>query len=85
MAVVITHFKKRGKVGNAWAIENVKYIQFRRGKDDERVMRPLFTNDGPMTRQEANQFIDESPKGTKFFTVIINPDPEKEDTYKDLE
>jgi hypothetical protein len=85
MAVVITHFKRRGKVGNAWAKENVKYIQFRRGKDDERVMRPLFTDDGPMTRLEGYQFIDESPKGTKFFTVIINPDPEKEDTHKDLD
>ena len=85
MAVVKTHFKRRGKVGNAWAMENVRYIQHRKGKDDERVMRPLFTDDGPMTRPEAYQFIAESPKGTKFFTVIINPDPEKEDTHKDLD
>src|ERR687885_1494929 len=85
MAVVITHFKRRGKVGNAWAKKNVKYIQFRKGKDDERVMRPLFTDDGPMTRLEGYQFIDEAPKGTKFFTVIINPDPAKEDTHKDLD
>ena len=85
MAVVKTHFKRRGKVGNAWAKENVRYIQHRKGKDDERVMRPLFTNDGPMTRLEAYQFIDEAPKGTKFFTVIINPDPATEDTHKDLD
>ena len=85
MAVVKTHFKRRGKVGNAWAMENVRYIQHREGKDDERVMRPLFTEDGPMTRLEGYQFIDEAPKGTKFFTVIINPDPEKEDTHKDLD
>jgi hypothetical protein len=72
-------------VGNAKAKENVRYIQHRPDKDNERVMRPLFTNDGPMTRLEAYQFIDEAPKGTHFYTIIINPDPEKEDTHKDLD
>jgi hypothetical protein len=85
MAVVRTHFKQRGKVGNAWAKKNVRYIQHRPGKDKERVMRPLFTSDGPMTRLEAFQFIDEAPKGTKFRTVIINPDPVKENPNRDLD
>ena len=85
MAVVGTSFVKRGKVGNAKAKDTVRYIQHRPDKDNERVMRPLFTSDGPMTRLEAYQFIDEAPKGTKFFTIIINPDPEKEDTHKDLD
>jgi hypothetical protein len=85
MAFVGTSFVKRGKVGNAKAKDTVRYIQHRAGKDKERVMRPLFTSDGPMTRLEAYQFIDEAPKGTKFFSVIINPDPEKEDTHKDLD
>jgi hypothetical protein len=85
MAVVKTHYKQRGKVGNAWAKENVRYIQHRPGKDHERVMRPLFTSDGPMTRLEAYQFIDEAPKGTKFFTVIINPDPVNENPNRDLD
>jgi hypothetical protein len=85
MAVVRTHFKPRGKVGNAWAKDNVRYIQHRPGKDNERVMRPLFTNDSPMTRLEAFQFIDEAPKGTKFRTVIINPDPVKENPGQDLD
>ena len=48
-------------------------------------MRPLFTSDGPMTRLEAYEFIDEAPKGTHFYTIIMNPDPEKEDTHKDLD
>jgi hypothetical protein len=48
-------------------------------------MRPLFTNDSPMTRLEAYQLIDEAPKGTHFYTIIINPDPEKENTHKDLD
>jgi hypothetical protein len=48
-------------------------------------MRPLFSSDGPMIRPEAYQFVDDAPKGTKFFTIIISPDPEKEDTHKDLD
>jgi hypothetical protein len=85
MAVVKAHFDRRGKVGNAKAKDNVRYIQHRPDKDKEPVMRPLFTNDGPMTRLEAYQFIDGAPKGTHFYTIIINPDPEKEDTHKDLD
>jgi hypothetical protein len=85
MAVVKTHFERRGKVGNAKAKDNVRYIQHRPDKDKERVMRPLFGSEGPMTRLEAYQFIDDAPKGTKFFTIIINPDPDKEDTHKDLD
>jgi hypothetical protein len=85
MAFVGTSFVKRGKVGNAKAKDTVRYIQHRAGKDGERVMRPLFTNDGPTTRLESYQFIDEAPKGTKFFTFIISPDPATEDTHKDLD
>jgi hypothetical protein len=85
MAFVGTSFVKRGKVGNAKAKDNVRYIQHRPDKDNERVMRPLFTSDGPMTRLETYQFIDEAPKGTKFFTIIISPDPATEDTHKDVD
>jgi hypothetical protein len=85
MAVVKGSFVKRGKVGNAKAKDTVRYIQHRPGKDNERVMRPLFTNDSPMTRLEAYQFIDEASKGTKFFTIIINPDPTTEDTHHDID
>jgi hypothetical protein len=85
MAVIKANYVRRGKVGNAKAKENVRYIQHRAGKDKERVMRPLFTSDGPMTRLEAYEFIDEAPKGTHFYTVIINPDPTTEDTHKDLD
>jgi hypothetical protein len=85
MAFVGTSYVRRGKVGNAKAKDTARYIQHRPGKDKERVMRPLFTSDGPMTRLETYQFIDEAPKGTHFYTVIINPDPEKEDAYKDLD
>jgi hypothetical protein len=69
----------------AAAKENVKYIQFRKGKDREGITRTLFGSDGPMERLEAYQFIDDAPKGTKFFTIIISPDPEKEDHSRDLD
>jgi hypothetical protein len=85
MAVIKANYVRRGKVGNAKAKENVRYIQHRPDKDNERVMRPLVTNDSPMTRQDAYQFIDEAPKGTHFYTIIINPDPTSEDTHKDLD
>ena len=85
MAVVVTSFVKRDKIGNAKAKDTIRYIQHRSGKDGERVMRPLFTGDGPMTRLEAYQFIDEAPKGTKFFSVIINPDPVNENPNRDLD
>ena len=85
MAVIKANYVRRGKVGNAKAKENVRYIQHRPDKDNERVMRPLFTNDSPMTRLEAYQFIDEAPKGTHFYTIIINPDPVKENPGQDLD
>jgi hypothetical protein len=85
MAFVGASFVKRGKVGNAKAKDTIRYIQHRAGKDNERVWRPLFTSDSPSTRLEAYQFVDEAPKGTKFFTFIISPDPAQEDTHKDLD
>src|SRR5918912_1065725 len=84
MAVVIAEYFKPHQKPKAAAKENVKYIQFRRGKDREGITRTLFGSDGPMTRLEAYQFIDDAPKGTKFYTIIISPDPEKEDGERDL-
>jgi hypothetical protein len=85
MAVIKANYVRRGKAGNAKAKDNVRYIQNRPDKDKQPVTRPLFTSDSPMTRLEAYQFIDEAPKGTHFYTIIINPDPEQEDTHKDLD
>ena len=85
MAFVGTSYVRRGKVGNGKAKDTVRYIQHRPGKDNERVWRPLFTNDSPMTRLEAFQFIDDAPKGTHFYTIIVNPDPTTEDTHKDVD
>jgi hypothetical protein len=56
MAVIKANYVKRGKVGNAKAKENVRYIQHRPDKDNERVMRPLFTSDSPMTNRATASF-----------------------------
>jgi hypothetical protein len=85
MAVVVAQYFKPNQKPKAAAKENVKYIQFRKGKDKEGITRTLFGSDGPMTRPEAYQFIDDAPKGTKFFTIIISPDPAKEDHSRDLD
>ncbi len=85
MAVVTANFVKRGKVGNEKVKATIRYIQHRPGKDHERLTRTLFGSDGPMQRLEAYQLIDEAPKGTVFFRVVINPDPEKEDRFRDLD
>jgi hypothetical protein len=85
MAVVTARFVKRGRVGNAKAKHTIRYIQHRPGQNQERVWRPLFGSDGPMQRLEAYQFIDEAPKGTAFFTIIISPDPVGEDKERDLD
>ena len=85
MAVVIAQYFKPNQNPKAAAKENVKYIQFRKGKDREGITRTLFGSDGPMERIEAYQFIDDAPKGTKFYTIIISPDPAKEDHSRDLD
>ena len=85
MTVVIAQYFKLNQKPKAAAKENVKYIQFRKGKDREGITRTLFGSDGPMERLEAYQFIDDAPKGTKFYTIIISPDPQREDNERDLD
>jgi hypothetical protein len=85
MSVVTANFVKRGKIGNEKVKATIRYIQHRPGKDHERLTRTLFGSDGPMQRFEVYQFIDEAPKGTVFFRFVINPDPVKEDRFRDID
>jgi hypothetical protein len=69
----------------AWGAKaSVRYIEDRPGKDGEKITRDLFGMDGAMTREEAYQMIDKAQDGSVFYRFIINPDPKKEDTAKDL-
>jgi hypothetical protein len=37
-----------------------------------------------LTRDEAYRLIDQAPRGTTFYRLIISPDPKREDTDQDL-
>src|SRR2546423_12713103 len=80
MAIIkATYTKSRGG-----AKASIRYIEHRPGKDNEKVTRTLFGSDGGMGRWQAYQMIDESQKGNLFFRFVISPDPQQEDTAKDL-
>ncbi len=64
---------------------SIRYIQHRKGKDGQKITRSLFGIDGELGRQEAYNMIDEAQKETRFFRLVISPDPEKEDQGKDLQ
>jgi hypothetical protein len=80
MAVVIAKYSK----SKARTIAAIKYIQHRTGRDGEKITRDLFGFDGEMSRDEAYRMLDEAGKRTTFFRIVISPDQQTEDTYKDL-
>jgi hypothetical protein len=80
MAVVIANYTRSSGLAKA----NIRYIQHRRGKDGEKSKRALYGIDGVMERGQAYELIDEADKGAVFFRIKISPDPETEDTNKDL-
>ena len=63
---------------------SIRYIEHRPGKDGQKITRTLFGSDGKMERIEAYRMIDEAAKGSLFFRFVISPDPQKEDTEKDI-
>lgn len=80
MAIVKANYtKSRAKIK-----ASVRYIQHRPGQDGERLTRQLFGPNGAMTRDEAYQLIDQAAKGTRFYRLVLSPDPACEDTEKDL-
>jgi len=80
MAIVKASYTKSS--GGAKA--SIRYIAHRPGKDNEKTTRTLFGSDGLMGRYEAYRMIDEAEKGSLFFRIVISPDPQQEDTDKDL-
>src|SRR5918992_5672603 len=63
---------------------HLRYITPRRGMDGERITRPLFGRDGPLTKQQIYDMIDATGRGAVFQKFVINFHPLKEDTRKDL-
>ena len=85
MAVVKANYVKQGMGERERAKATVRYIQHRRGKDEQTVTRTLFGREGALNRQEAYRIIDEAPKGSFFYRFIISPDPAREDRNHDLD
>jgi hypothetical protein len=85
MAVVKANFVKRDRRAKERAKATVRYIQSRPGKDGEKLTRDLFGPDGTLTRDQAFKMIDEAKKGTIFYRLVLSPDPNSEDTLRDLD
>jgi hypothetical protein len=81
MAIVkITSYtRNRGE-----AKATVRYITHRPGQDDKITTRPLYGTDGEVSKLDAYNMIDEAKRGVVFFRIVISPDPQNEDTSKDL-
>jgi hypothetical protein len=84
MAVMKATYVTKDKKERSGAKDFIRYIEHRPGKDNERTSRNLFGIDGFVGRWEAFRFVDEAPKGRYFYRIVVSPDPEKEDTKRDL-
>ncbi len=85
MAIVKANYVQRGIGEKGRAKATIRYIQHRRGKDEQTVTRTLFGREGAMERQDAYRIIDEAPKGSIFYRIILSPDPRQEDRNHDLD
>jgi hypothetical protein len=65
--------------------KNLRYITHRRGSEEGRVTRTLFSADGLTDKQTIYDLIDRAKRGTVFYKLMINLDPKREDTRKDLD
>jgi hypothetical protein len=64
---------------------HLRYITHRRGREGGRQTRKLFGSAGLTDKHAVYALIDTARRGTVFYKFMINPDPAKEDTYKDLD
>jgi ribosomal protein L37AE/L43A len=80
MAIVkVTYTRSRGAIK-----ANLRYNMHRPNKANERMSRVLFGHNGELSKDEAYQLID-AQKGITYFRVILNFDPKREDTKRDLD
>jgi hypothetical protein len=85
MAIVKANYVQRGTGEKGRAKATIRYIQHRRGKDEQTITRTLFGREGELDRKEAYRIIDEAGKGSMFYRFIISPDPKREDRNHDLD
>ena len=70
--------------GKARIKAHLRYITHRRGMEGERMSRPLFGRDGPLSKLQIYEMIDAVRRGAFFHKFVINFHPVKEDTRKGL-
>ena len=63
---------------------HLRYITHRRGMEGERMSRPLFGPNGPLSKLQIYNMIDATRPGVVFHKFVFNFHPVKEDTRKDL-
>jgi len=80
MAIVKATYTRQGRAAKA----SVRYIEHRPGKDGANVRRTLFQADGKVERRDVYDMIDAAAKGSYFFRLVISPDPQREDSDKNL-
>src|ERR1051326_4978234 len=80
MAIVKASYTRKGGAAKA----AVRYIENRPGKDGARIVRTLFRVDGKVQRADVYDLIDQAPKGSYFFRLVVSPDPKSEDRDKQL-
>jgi len=80
VAIVKANYTKKAGAAKA----SIRYIEHRPGKEGERITRALFGSDGLMGRYQAYAMIDSAKEGSIFFRFVMSPDPNKEDTERDL-
>ena len=80
MAIVKANYTRKGRAAKA----SVRYIENRPGKDGAKCQRTLFTADGKVERGEVYDMFDQAAKGSYFFRLVISPNPQREDSDKNL-
>jgi predicted RNA-binding Zn-ribbon protein involved in translation (DUF1610 family) len=81
MAVVkLKYLKERPQLKR-----HLRYITHRRGREEGRLTRQLFNAQGLTDRRSVYSLIDTARRGTVLYKFMINLDPTREDTYKDVD
>ena len=80
MAIVKANYTLKGGIAKA----SIRYIENRPGRDGTKIRRTLFNADGKLERGDAYAMIDQAATGSYFFRLVISPDPQREDSDKNL-
>jgi hypothetical protein len=82
MAVfVVTSQTKNPKAAKA----SIRYMTHRRDQEEETITRTLYARYGISDKYSAYRAIDNAPDGTTFYRLVLNFDPLREDTFKNLD